>query len=71
MHLSKTGHLTILNSACVFTFLFFQGADQDCGSVCGVLLHVQETGEDRSQRDSNLRPSRFTSGEAQRGCGGH
>ncbi len=48
----------------------FKGADQDCGSVCRVLLHIQETGEDRSQRDFNLRPSRFTSGEAHRGRGG-
>lgn len=58
------------DSAVCLSSTDFTGSDQDCGSVCRVLLHVQEAGEDRSQWDFNLRPSVFPGGEALGGCGG-
>lgn len=48
-----------------------KGADQDCSSVRGVLLHVQEAGEDWPKWDFNFWASRFPGGEAPGGHGGH
>ncbi len=41
---------TPLTTKCVW----FTGDHKVCGTVCGVLLHVQETRQDRPQRDAHV-----------------
>lgn len=61
----------IIWSSCVCVVDHSKGADQDRGSVRGVLLHVQEAGEGRPKWDFNLWASQFPRGEAPGGRGGH
>ncbi len=50
--------------------VWFLGDHQVRGAVCGVLLHVQETRQDRTQRDADLRRDRASREPDHRGGDG-